>query len=589
MMLRRHLLIWLLFGLCLAVALGALAWISAKVLTLDRNAAEARLRASLDDNARLALWRMDSALTPLIAQENARPYFAYTSFFSPEKAYGRMLDVRSDDRPVASPLLSADSELILLHFQIDSAGRITSPQAPQGKVRNMAEAHGIRPARIDLASQRLEQLQPRLHIQQLLAALPPAAASPTVTVAQTPNINQPDDMAQGLQQQEYQARARYFSNAQLANKAANMDLRMSSISEGVMHPLWVDGQLLLARRLTINGVEHVQGCWFDWPALRKWLLAATADLVPRATLVPVQGPVAEADRHLLAALPLALRIDGAALVPPPPAGPIRLSLLVAWASILLGALSVALLLRGVLALSERRAAFVSAVTHELRTPLTTLRMYSEMLSEGMVAQESRRQQYMTTLRAEADRLGHLVENVLAYSRLERRRGPQRPEPLALQALWDAAWPRLSQRATQAGMQLTDHTDIAQRQQRVKADRLALEQILFNLVDNACKYAASAQDRRIELGLSTRGPYAVLQVRDHGPGFDRRARELFRPFSRSAREAANSAVSGLGLGLALSRRLARAMGGDLRVDDSVPGACVSLLVPLAEPAEPASGS
>ena len=72
-------------------------------------------------------------------------------------------------------------------------------------------------------------------------------------------------------------------------------------------------------------------------------------------------------------------------------------------------------------LSERRGAFVSAVTHELRTPLTTLRMYTEMLADGMVPDEPRRRSYLQTLRAEADRLGHLVENVLAYSRLERNR------------------------------------------------------------------------------------------------------------------------------------------------------------------------
>ena len=79
------------------------------------------------------------------------------------------------------------------------------------------------------------------------------------------------------------------------------------------------------------------------------------------------------------------------------------------------------------ALSERRGAFVSAVTHELRTPLTTFRMYAEMLAEGMVPSPEARQKYLETLRREADRLAHLVENVLQYARLERGRPGGRRE------------------------------------------------------------------------------------------------------------------------------------------------------------------
>ena len=66
---------------------------------------------------------------------------------------------------------------------------------------------------------------------------------------------------------------------------------------------------------------------------------------------------------------------------------LKLSMLVAWIGLGMAAFASALLLRGVIKLSERRAAFVSAVTHELRTPLTTFRMYSEMLAEEMVHDE----------------------------------------------------------------------------------------------------------------------------------------------------------------------------------------------------------
>lgn len=108
-----------------------------------------------------------------------------------------------------------------------------------------------------------------------------------------------------------------------------------------------------------------------------------------------------------------------------------MSLLIAWACVLLGAAAVVLLLRGAVTLSERRGAFVSAVTHELRTPLTTFRLYAEMLAEGMVADENKRAGYFSRLREQADRLSHLVENVLAYARLARGRSDCRPQILTL--------------------------------------------------------------------------------------------------------------------------------------------------------------
>ncbi len=235
---------------------------------------------------------------------------------------------------------------------------------------------------------------------------------------------------------------------------------------------------------------------------------------------------------------------------------------IAWGCVLLAATAVAALLWGVLRLSDRRAAFVSAVTHELRTPLTTFHMYTEMLAEGMVTGEDARQQYLGTLRAEASRLSHLVENVLAYARLERGRANGRIEEVTLGALVERVRGRLADRAGRAGMQLIVEGDEETLSVIVRANPSAVEQILFNLVDNACKYAAGAEDKRIHLAAERSGGRPQLRVSDHGPGIAPAAlRRLFRPFSKSAHEAANTAP-GVGLGLALSRRLARDMGSHL---------------------------
>ncbi|HXU82286.1 MAG TPA: HAMP domain-containing sensor histidine kinase, partial [Polyangia bacterium] len=243
----------------------------------------------------------------------------------------------------------------------------------------------------------------------------------------------------------------------------------------------------------------------------------------------------------------------------------------AWASVLLAVGAVVALLRGAVALSERRAVFVSAVTHELRTPLTTFRTYTEMLSRGMVP-EGARAEYLETLRREADRLAHLTENVLLYARLERGRGGHRIEEVDLPALLERVRPRLEGRAQQAGMVLV----VEGAEARVAGDATAIEQILFNVVDNACKYAASAAEKEIRVSVRAGDP-VIIEVSDRGPGIPAGDRKkLFQPFSRSAREAAGHAP-GVGLGLALSRRLARAMGGEL-VLVAAEGACFRLSLP-----------
>ena len=125
--------------------------------------------------------------------------------------------------------------------------------------------------------------------------------------------------------------------------------------------------------------------------------------------------------------------------------PIRAPLMVGWVAVLFALAAAALLVRGVMRLSERRATFVSSVTHELRTPLTTFRLYSDLLAEGMVREEEKRGDYLRTMRSEADRLHHLVENVLAYSRIERGSARTRREQVALGDLLDRMRDRLAER------------------------------------------------------------------------------------------------------------------------------------------------
>lgn len=121
---------------------------------------------------------------------------------------------------------------------------------------------------------------------------------------------------------------------------------------------------------------------------------------------------------------------------------------------------------------------------------------------------------------------------------------------------------------------------ALRDTAVRTDVSAVEQIVANLMDNACKYSAGGEDRRIHVHIQADARWLRLRVTDHGPGVAADVvRRLARPFCRSAQEAANSAP-GVGLGLALSRRLARQSGGDLTlVPNAAAGACFELKLPV----------
>jgi len=582
---------WIAFGLCLAVVLAAMGWVSRTALRLGRAETEARRQAAIEEDVRLALWRMDSALGPLIARESARPYFVYNAFYPAERAYTRMFaQIRQGEVLVPSPLLTETPAHILIHFQFNPDGSMTSPQAPTGNMRDLAETGYTTHEEINLAAERLAELEPLLRREDLLSLLPrktpPWRPVPIITRLGAAPRRQVED-AQAQQQVlnviEAQSRARSYERAIVPQPAKSAVAATPSseippcASEGAIHPLWVGSALILARRVSVNGGEYLQGCRLDWPGVKTWLLGEISDLLPKADLAPTGA--ADAGRRL-AALPVRL-VPGEVPVPPAPVlSPISVSLIIAWACVLLAAGAAAALLLGAVSLSERRGAFVSAVTHELRTPLTTFRMYTEMLAEKMAPAEKRKE-YLDTLRTEADRLGHLVENVLAYARLERNRATSRLDTVSLAEIRDRVQDRLAERARQAGMRLVVEEGETWNNTRVRASLSAVEQIIFNLVDNACKYASRSTDRRIHLEADCAGKRVILRVRDHGPGIPRGdARRLFKPFSKSSQEAADSAP-GVGLGLALCRRLARNLGGNLTLDPKAQdGACFILALQAA---------
>ncbi|MFQ5730448.1 MAG: sensor histidine kinase [Planctomycetaceae bacterium] len=595
----RPALTWLAFGVCLAAVGGAMLWMSGTMLRQEREGADNDALARRAENERLALWRMESALVPLIAHESSHPPYAFRSFYSPEVLSRWFTKVEKGEIQLASELLVDDSPHVLIHFEVRPDGTVTSPQVPTGNMRDVAELSYTTHEKINAAERRLKEVAPLL-VRAFSSPSTPRSVPPTRVAqndARGPAANSPDvQQAANPPGQRGQIAARNaaeFEKRQQTGRQLVNDYAKKTIGKNEklepMKALWVEDRLVLARESRRNGRRVVQGCVLNWTTIQRWLAAEVTDLLPDCQLVPVKaaagGPpsspvlgVGETGGQRLASIPVRVRTGEVPAASLPVFTPMRLSLGIAWLCFLLAAGAVASLLRATIRLSERRGAFVSAVTHELRTPLTTFRMYTEMLSRGMVSEE-RKAAYLDTLSLEADRLGHLVENVLSYARLESPRKRPASEEFALDSVLERMRASLQRRVDEAGMTL-DWQCNGDASVNVRADAAAVERIVFNLVDNACKYARNARDRTVHLECVAEGSQAVVSVRDHGPGVSAEVeKRMFLPFSKSDREAANSAP-GIGLGLSLSRGLARNMGGDLKLDRHTPdGARFELLLPL----------
>ncbi|MCP4657021.1 MAG: HAMP domain-containing histidine kinase, partial [bacterium] len=208
--------------------------------------------------------------------------------------------------------------------------------------------------------------------------------------------------------------------------------------------------------------------------------------------------------------------------------------------------------------AERRTNFVSAVTHELKTPLTAIRMYGEMLRDGMVPDEGKRQRYYEIMTAESERLTRLLSNVLELARLERKTRTMNLVMADLAPVVEEAIAVLGPHAEKEGF--TIRLDLAPERVPARFDRDALKQVLFNLLDNALKYSRKASEKEVIVSCRRQQDGVVLRVADRGPGVSRpHLKRIFEPFYRGESELTRTS-KGTGIGLALVRGLVERMGG-----------------------------
>jgi signal transduction histidine kinase len=222
--------------------------------------------------------------------------------------------------------------------------------------------------------------------------------------------------------------------------------------------------------------------------------------------------------------------------------------------------------RGIHELSRRRTGFVSSVTHELKTPLTNIRMYADMLQEGIATTPEKQNKYLQTISSESRRLSRLIINVLEFSRLENH---SRVFEMRDQLLADAVEEVravLDAQLRQEGFTLK--TDIPP-DLRFPFDREGLIQILINCVENSIKFGKEADFKEILIHAERQGGNILVEIVDKGPGVPRNAlNSLFEDFYR-VDDSLTRKTKGTGIGLSLVRKLVLGMGGEVDAANNSP--------------------
>jgi signal transduction histidine kinase len=217
-----------------------------------------------------------------------------------------------------------------------------------------------------------------------------------------------------------------------------------------------------------------------------------------------------------------------------------------------------------LAVARLQSDFVSAVSHEFRTPLTSLAEFTEILTEHEEAPVEKRRAFHEAQARATRRLTRLVESLLDFGRMEAGARPYRLEPLDAAGLVEHVVRDFRQEVGGSGfaVEYAPPPGVA----TVKADRDALAQALWILLDNAVKYSGESRDVGVEVEV---GGEVAIHVRDQGFGVAASERkQIFRKFARGS-AAREHGIKGTGIGLAMVKHIVDAHGGKVAVH-SEPG-------------------
>ena len=237
-------------------------------------------------------------------------------------------------------------------------------------------------------------------------------------------------------------------------------------------------------------------------------------------------------------------------------------------------------------LARMQAEFISHVSHQLKTPLSLLSAAAETLVMDRVRSPEKVSQYLGTIRGQVMRLSALVQRILEFSRL------QQPRSYEFEEIELSVLVRETVAAFQSSLsgQFTFRVEEDGHEVHLRADPAAIEQALVNLLDNAVKYSAQAQERVVTVRVRASGGSAIIEVVDHGMGIDRADQpHIFEKFYRG--RGASIHRDGFGLGLPIVQELVDAHHGRVEVESVLgKGSTFRIILPAYTPLqEPAANA
>ena len=228
-------------------------------------------------------------------------------------------------------------------------------------------------------------------------------------------------------------------------------------------------------------------------------------------------------------------------------------------------------------LARLKSDFVSNVSHELKTPLSLIRMFAETLEMGRVRSNVKKKEYYQIISRETERLTHLVNNLLNFSRMEAGKKQYQFERVDLNAIVKRVVENydfhLHEHGFDAKVRLATHLP------GIRGDAESIAEALLNLLDNAIKYSKAEKSLAIESGTNNGAVY--LEVADSGIGIDpEHQKKIFEKFYRVSSGLVHN-TKGSGLGLTLVKHIMDAHGGEVTVSSRLgQGARFRLIFPAS---------
>jgi signal transduction histidine kinase len=233
------------------------------------------------------------------------------------------------------------------------------------------------------------------------------------------------------------------------------------------------------------------------------------------------------------------------------------------------------------AANEELRSFSYTVSHDLRGPVRAVAGFARILERDYGAQlDERALHSLTNIKTAGEAMGHLIDDLLAYTRIGR--AAVRREPVPILPIAKRLATTFAQRAEERG----GTVEVIEPMATPIGDPTLLEELLINLVDNALNYGRPDVPPRVCIAAICLGDTVKLSVSDNGVGIPEDQRErIFEVFTRLP---GTDAEQGTGIGLAIVRKAARSMGSDVTVESEVgAGTAFSVLLPCAEDRPPRS--